>query len=471
MSENYVEPNWVKDSIFYQIFPERFYNGDFDNDPPNKVNWTDMPNRNNFFGGDLKGIIEKMLYLKKLGINAIYLNPVFKAGKNHKYDTWDYFSVDPSFGKESELIELVNKAHSLNIKVILDGVFNHCGDGFWAFKDVLDKGKKSRYYNWFFILGDKINKNPVNYQTVGGCEYLPKLNINNPETRKYLFEAISYWTKNAKIDGWRLDVPWKIGFDFWGKFRKVVKKINPESYLVGEIWRDPEFWILNDTFDGVMNYKLRDLIIDFCIKDFIDAEDFDYELRYLSKILGQKIYSMLNLLSSHDTPRILTLANNDISKVVLAITFLMTYMGAPMIYYGDEIGMEGDNDPDCRRTMIWDEMLWNKKINSIYKKLINLRLRHPSLRIGKFKTLLVFNRFYSYLRSESSDNIIVAINAGEKQPDLGIPLSNEISTYKVWFDIFSEKYFKVLNNRLILKNITKHTSYILKPVQIFRDIK
>lgn len=464
MSENYIEPNWVKGSIFYQIFPERFYNGDFDNDPPNKVNWTDMPNRNNFFGGDLKGIIEKMSYLKKLGINAIYLNPVFKAGKNHKYDTWDYFSVDSSFGKESELIKLVNKAHSLNIKVILDGVFNHCGDGFWAFKDASDKGKKSRYYNWFFILGDKVTKNPINYKTAGGCEYLPKLNINNPETRKYLFEAISYWTKNAKIDGWRLDVPWKIDFDFWKKFRKLVKKINPESYLVGEIWRDPELWILNDTFDGVMNYKLRDLIINFCIKGFIDAEDFDYELRYLSKIMGQKIYFMLNLLSSHDTPRILTLANNDTSKVVLAITFLMTYIGAPMIYYGDEIGMEGDNDPDCRRAMIWDEMLWNKKINNIYKKLINLRLKHPSLRIGKFETLLVFNRFYSYLRSESSDNIIIAINAGERQPDLEIPLSNEISTYKVWFDIFSEKYFEVLNNKLILKNITKQTSYILKPV-------
>jgi len=376
MSKNYIEPNWVKDSIFYQIFPERFCNGDFDNDPSNKVNWTDMPNRDNFFGGDLRGIIEKLLYLKKLGINAIYLNPIFEAGKNHKYDTWDYLSVDPSFGKEPELIELVNKAHSLNIKVILDGVFNHCGDGFWAFK---------------------INKNPVNYQTVGGCEYLPKLNINNPETRKYLFEAISYWTKNIKIDGWRLDVPWKIDFDFWVEFRKLVKKINSESYLVGEIWRDPEFWIFNDRFDGVMNYKLRDLIIDFCIKDFIDAEDFDYELRYLSKIMGQKIYFMLNLLSSHDTPRILTLANNNISKVILAITFLMTYMGTPMIYYGDEIGMEGDNDPDCRRTMIWNKMLWNKKINNVYKKLINLRLKHPSLRIGKFKTLLVFNRFYSVI--------------------------------------------------------------------------
>jgi len=297
------------------------------------------------------------------------------------------------------------------------------------------------------------------------------LNVDNPETRKHIFEAISYWTKNAKIDGWRLDVPWKINFNFWKKFRKLVKKINPEAYLVGEIWRDPEFWIFNDTFDGVMNYKLRGLIIDFCIKDSIDAEDFDYELRYLSKILGQKIYFMLNLISSHDTPRILTLANNDIKRVVLAITFLMTYMGAPMIYYGDEIGMEGDNDPDCRRTMIWDEMLWNKEINSIYKKLINLRLRHPSLRTGKFETLLVFNRFYSYLRSESSDNIIVAINAGERQPDLEIPLSNEISTYKVWFDIFSGKYFKVVNNKLMLKNITKHTSYILKPEQTSKDIK
>lgn len=471
MIKNHMEPNWVKNSIFYQIFPERFCKGGFDNNLPNKVNWTDTPTRDNFFGGNLKGIIEKIPYLKELGINAIYLNPVFKAGKNHKYDTWDYFSIDPAFGREAELIELVNKAHNLQTKVILDGVFNHCGDGFWAFKDVLDKGKKSMYYNWFFILGDKISKDPINYQTAGGCEYLPKLNINNPETRKYIFEIISYWTKNAKIDGWRLDVPWKINFDFWKRFRKLVKKINPEAYLVGEIWRDPEFWINGDTFDGVMNYKLRDLIIDFCIRDSLDAEDFDYELKYLSKIMGQKIHFMLNLLSSHDTPRILTLANNDICKVVLAITFLMTYIGAPMIYYGDEIGMEGDNDPDCRRTMIWDEAIWNKKINNIYKKLIDLRLNHSSLRTGKIETLLVFNRFYSYLRSESSDNIIVAINAGERQPDLEIPLSNELSANKTWFDVFSEKYFEVLNNRLILKNITRHTSYVLKPVKIFKDIK
>ncbi|MCL4386615.1 MAG: glycoside hydrolase family 13 protein [Actinobacteria bacterium] len=467
MSKNYIELNWVKDAIFYQIFPDRFYNGNLKNDPPGVAQWESLPTRNNFFGGDLEGIKKKLLYLKETGINAIYLNPVFKAGTNHKYDTWDYFSIDPAFGSESELIELVNKAHNLHIKVILDGVFNHCGDGFWAFKDVLEKGKKSKYYDWFFILGDKIIKDPVNYQTAGGCEYLPKLNVNNQETRKYIFEAVSYWTKNAKIDGWRLDVPWKISFDFWKNFRELVKIINPESYLVGEIWRDPEFWIHSDTFDGVMNYKLRDLIIDFCIRDSLDAEDFDYELKYLSKIMGQKIYFMLNLLSSHDTPRILTLANNDVSRVILAITFLMTYIGVPMIYYGDEIGMEGGNDPDCRRTMIWDESLWNKKINNTYKKLIDLRLNHSSLRTGEFVTLLVFNRFYSYLRSDSSDNIIVVINAGERQPDLEIPLPNKLNANKIWVDILSEKYFEVLSNRLILKNITRYTSYVLKPVQTF----
>ena len=462
MSNNYIGPNWVKDSIFYQIFPERFSNGNLNNDPAEIANWIDAPTRDNYFGGDLKGIIEKTSYLNDLGINAVYLNPIFQAGKNHKYDTWDYLTVDPLFGNEAELAEFINKAHNLGIKIILDGVFNHCGDGFWAFQDVVEKGKKSKYYNWFFIIGDKVKKNPINYQTAGGCDYLPKLNVDNPETREYLFKAISHWTKNAKIDGWRLDIPWKIDFDFWKEFRKLVKKINPEAYLVGEIWRDPEFWISDNTFDGVMNYKLRDLIIDFCIRDHIDAEDFDYELKYLFKIIGQNSYSMLNLLGSHDTPRILTLANNDNRRVILAITFLMTYIGAPMIYYGDEIGMEGENDPDCRRAMIWDEQYWNKEINTVYKKLIALRLDHQSLRTGKFETLLVFNRFYSYLRSESSDNIVIAINAGEKQPYLEIPLPEGINNSKEWFDVLSGEHFEVLNNRLILKNIDKHTSYVLK---------
>ena len=339
--------NWVENATFYQIFPDRFYNGNLKNDPPGVAQWGSSPTRNNFFGGDLEGIKKKLPYLKEIGINAIYLNPIFKAGTNHKYDTWDYYKVDPIFGSKSDLLNLIKEVHKLKMKIILDGVFNHCGDGFRAFRDVKEKGIHSNYYNWFIINGDSISEKPINYQTAGGAEYLPKFNYNNELVREYILKVAEYWTKEAEIDGWRIDIPWKVPMDFWQIFRKRIKEINPDSYIVGEIWRDASPWIKGNTFDGVINYRLRDLIIDFFIKDNIDAEDFDYELSYLRELHDLNAYKMLNLLSSHDVPRILTIANNNIKRLIISIVFLMTYIGAPMIYYGDEIGMEGENDPDC----------------------------------------------------------------------------------------------------------------------------
>ncbi len=459
-----IKSGWVKDAIFYQIFPDRFCNGNLKNDPPGATQWGSSPTRNNFFGGDLEGIKEKLPYLKGMGVNAIYLNPIFKAGTNHKYDTWDYYEVDPIFGSKSDLLNLIKEIHKLGMKVILDGVFNHCGDGFWAFKDVKEKGIHSSYYDWFIINGDNVSEKPINYQTAGGARYLPKFNYNNKLVREYILNVAEYWTKEAEIDGWRIDIPWKVPMDFWRIFRKKVKEINPDAYIVGEIWRDASPWIKGDTFDGVMNYRLRDLIIDFFIKDSIDAEDFDYELSYLRKLHNFSAYLMLNLLSSHDVPRIMTVANNDIKKIAMAAVFLMTYIGAPMVYYGDEIGVVGKNDPDCRRTMIWDKSLWSKKINDMYRKLIRFRVEHESLRSGSFKTLLVFNRLYVYQRLKDSDVVIVVLNPGEKQDKVAIPLKKDIVFYKDWVDLFTESRYEVAGDCLEVENVPGSSALVLKPL-------
>jgi glycosidase len=455
--------SWVEDAIFYQIFPDRFYNGNFKNDPPSVAKWGSSPTRDNLFGGDLEGIKKKLPYLKEIGINAIYLNPIFKAGTNHKYDTWDYYEVDPMFGSKGDLLNLIKEVHKLKMKIILDGVFNHCGDGFWAFRDVKEKGICSGYHNWFVINGDNISEKPLNYQTAGGAKYLPKFNYNNKLVREYILRVAEYWTKEAEIDGWRIDIPWKVPMDFWQIFRKKVKEINPDAYIVGEIWRDATPWIKGNTFDGVMNYRLRDLVIDFFIKDSIDAEDFDYELLYLRELHNLNAYVMLNLLSSHDVPRILTVANNNIKRLIVSVVFLMTYIGVPMIYYGDEVGMVGENDPDCRRTMIWDKSLWNKEINDIYRKLIRFRMEHESLRSGSFKTLLVFNRLYAYQRLKGPDTVIIVLNPGEKQDKVTVPFKKGAIFYKTWVDIFTENRYKVAGDYLVIKNVPELSALVLKP--------
>ncbi len=350
----YSAPNWLQDAIFYQIFPERFCNGDAANDPPGAQPWGAAPQRDNFFGGDLQGILDRLPYLRDLGVTALYLTPIFEARTNHKYDTCDYLHIDPAFGDLPLLRRLVQEAHRQGLRVMLDAVFNHCGDGFWAFADLMQHGESSPYKDWFFPQSLPLRQAPANYQTCGGAVDLPKLNTANPALRRYLLDAAVYWTREAGIDGWRLDVPWKVPMDFWREFRQAVKSANPEACIIGEVWRDPQPWLAGDTCDGIMNYPLRDAILDFCVRDAMDAEDFDYFTARLRQTYGPAAPFQLNLLGSHDTPRLLTLCNGDVERALLAIACQFTLLGAPMVYYGDEVGMEGHNDPDCRRCMVWD---------------------------------------------------------------------------------------------------------------------
>jgi glycosidase len=461
-TNTFLAPTWVREAIFYQIFPERFCNGDPTNDPPDVQAWGGKPESGNFFGGDLRGILEKLPYLADFGINALYLTPIFQARTNHKYDTCDYFQVDPAFGDIRLLRQMIDEAHRLKIRVVLDAVFNHCGNGFWAFEDVLQRGQGSLYADWFFIKGETVVRNPPNYQTCGGAEYLPKLNIANPEVQDHLLQAAVYWIEECKIDGWRLDVPWKIPIDFWRKFRTVVKKANPEAYIVGEAWRDPQPWLLGDTCDALMNYPLRDVILDYCVRDTMDGEDFAYFSRRLLDTYASSAPFQLNLLGSHDTPRLLTICQGDIDRLALAVTAQFTLPGVPMVYYGDEVGLEGENDPGCRACMPWDPSQWNSRIHLLYSQLIQSRHEHPALRSSSIEFLTVFNGVCAFLRRKDQDCAMIILNPRQEQPVLRIPLSSP-GLPNTWRDLFSGQTYCGEAGELVLRNLKAKSALILLP--------
>lgn len=413
-------PDWVQDAIFYQIFLDRFHNGNPANDLPDTQIWGGSPTCENSFGGDLSGVCQRLPYLADLGVNALYLTPIFAAGTNHRYDTHDYLRVDPALGDVETLRDVVAEAHRLGIRVILDGVFNHCGDGFWAFRDVVERGAESPYLDWFFIRSFPVRQDPPTYQTCGGAAYLPKLNTDHPEVRRYLLEVATYWIEQADIDGWRLDVPWKVPVEFWKEFGTEVRKAKSDAYIVGEIWRDARPWL--DVWDGATNYRLRDHVLDFCVRDHMDAEDFAFECGELLCHHGGAAPWMLNVLGSHDTPRLLTLCDGDVRRAVLAMTALFTLPGAPMLYYGDEVGVEGANDPDCRRCMEWDEAQWSEPVATACRQLVRLRRELPALRRGSWEPLLLFNGVCAYRRSLDGADVVVVLNPRDAQAELAIPI-------------------------------------------------
>lgn len=358
-------PEWVNKTIWYQIFPDRFYNasqGEKDSHPGMIVPWRQGPVTNEeCFGGNLDGIREKLPYLEDLGINGIYLNPIFAADSNHKYDTRDYTCVDPSFGDEESLKRLVKEAHSRGIRIMLDGVFNHCGPNFKPWKDVLAHGTSSAYYNWFMIqeppvMEDRRNTRDGAYYSFAFCKDMPKLNTNNPEVIKYFCDVCSSWVSEYEIDGIRFDVGNEISHKFLKSLRERLKAIKPDLYLLGEIWHDASQWLLGDEYDSVMNYPLTSSINDFFLDKSLEKSDFEAMInRCYTMYMQQSNNVLFNLLDSHDTDRLISRVKDiDIFYQQLAILFTMP--GSPCIYYGTEIAMEGAHDPDCRRCMPWDSM-------------------------------------------------------------------------------------------------------------------
>lgn len=451
-------PAWVKHAVFYQIFPERFANGDPSNDPRNIVPWESKPEVNSFFGGDLQGIRDHIPYLKDFGINAVYLTPVFKAASNHKYDTIDYFEIDPNFGSNELFIQLVQEFHSAGIRVVLDGVFNHCGDQNPKFIDAFEHGSTSRYYDWFIFQAPEVSKR---YQTCGGANFLPKLNTSNPEVQNYILEVATFWIEKAGIDGWRLDVPWKADPSLWPRFYKHVKALNNEIYIVHETWRDSSFWLNRGIGDAVMNYQLRNYIFDYALKDAMDAEDFNYFVQRLLNDYQEVAPYQLNLLGSHDTARLLTIAGGNIPRVLIAYTLLFTLPGAPMLYYGDENGMVGENDPDCRRGMIWNEKFWNHDIRQRLSKLIYLRQTLPALTDGEYKSLLNWNGVHAYSRSFADNQVIIVTNPREAVKDILIPTDKSIQT---WRDLLGERQYQARKGFIHLPDLPARSALVLIPI-------
>lgn len=384
-------PDWIVGGVVYQIFPERFANGSRRNDPDEIRDWSDeRPSATSFYGGDLKGVIDRLEHLKRLGITVLYLNPIFLSPSNHKYDTTDYYRIDPHFGDEETLKELVDQCHAAGIRVILDAVFNHCGFDFFAFRDVREKGAASKYVDWFHLDGFPVVTDPPNYETfANGIASMPKLRTENPEVRAYLLDVARYWIERCDIDGWRIDVANEVDHEFWREFRRVVKAAKPDAYVVGEIWHEALPWLQGDQFDGVTNYPFRDACIDFFARGSIDAATFAERLsRNRMAYPLPVLQASWNLLGSHDTERFMTVCGSDVRKVALAVAFQLMWIGTPMLYYGDEIGMEGQNDPDCRRPMIWDVDRWHHQLWETYRRLIGLRLSHRALTHGDARVVL-----------------------------------------------------------------------------------
>ncbi|MCX8130372.1 MAG: alpha-glycosidase [Clostridia bacterium] len=436
-------PDWVSDAIVYHIFPERFCDGDASNNPENAVPWGSTPTGHNFMGGDLKGIAEKIEYIADLGVNMIYLNPIFESCSNHKYDTTDYFKIDPQFGDLDDLKNLVKRCHEKGIRIILDGVFNHCGILSGQFQDVIEKGEKSQYKDWFFIENYPANPQIMNYECVGYYNCMPKLRMSNPEVRKYFLDVVRYWMEETGIDGWRLDVSDEIEATFLREMRALTKSIKADSFILGETWKENLEMLKGDQVDSIMNYLFWDSVVGFFAKGSIESQEFNNRInRFLGNYSRQVRFSLYNLIGSHDTTRFLTFCNGDHRRMKAAIAFQMCFPGIPAIYYGDEIGMDGENDPGCRRTMIWDESLYNRELLEWYKKLVKIRKSSEVLRQGDYKCNYCNpdNGVYAFFRELGNDRFYIVINSTENAVDMELPIIEGRSGKKLKDEISGNEF-------------------------------
>ena len=415
-------PAWVKDAIFYQIFPDRFCRSERYHAVGKFVEWGSKPTRENMFGGNLAGIEDKLEYIAGLGVNAIYLCPIFKSNSNHRYHTVDYFEIDPVLGTMEDFDRLVKKAHKLKLRVILDGVFNHCSRGFFQFNSLMELGQNSPYVDWFHVKGWPLNAytDKPNYECWWNFPALPKFNTNCPDVREYLFSVGEFWMRRG-IDGWRLDVPNEINDDsFWQEFRRRVKKVNPDAYIVGEIWDAPERWLQGDQFDGVMNYVFRKAVMQYLFdENSISTEEFCKRLR--EAFPEGRGDTPMNLLGSHDTTRLRSQPCASWERIRLALTLMFFMPGAPCIYYGEELGMKGGKDPDNRRSVPWSKLpeMQRELVYSLVKELTEMRNKNVVLRDGKLEIVCDGDSF-SVVRTLGRKKMTLAVSFTEDQPTFEI---------------------------------------------------
>jgi cyclomaltodextrinase / maltogenic alpha-amylase / neopullulanase len=465
-------PDWVKHAVFYQIFPDRFARSPVSM-PPSGVQfkpWGSPPEQQSFQGGDLLGIVDKLEYLRALGVTALYLTPIFASASNHRYHTYDYYQVDPLLGGNAALRTLLDEAHERGMRIVLDGVFNHASRGFWAFHHILENGTNSPYLDWFLVRGWPLHaypgevRHPPNYDCWWGLPALPKFNIRNPGVREYLLDVARHWIAFG-IDGWRLDVPTEIDdVSFWQEFRQVVKTVNPEAYICGEIWHPAEAWLQGDQFDAVMNYPFSRAVLGFCgVRTLVQgyrqgsyplmpltAADFARQIDELyTRYDWQVNYAQLNLLDSHDTARALWIVGDDKSALRLCVLCQMTMPGAPCIYYGDEIGMSAAKDPFCRAAFPWqDQDQWDRELLAFYRRATALRHRYPALRTGAFQRLHARGGVYAFIRTLPQQSAVVIVNTQTQTFTLDIDLSGFVVAGKEFEGVWNGGSYAVKGQRL-----------------------
>lgn len=417
-------PSWPKDIVWYQIFPDRFYRSQNSEVDSSLSSWREGKVSNEErFGGNLLGIIDKIPYLKEMGFNGIYLNPIMEAGTNHKYDTKNYLKIDPAFGSNQDFKNLVQVAHQNGIKIMVDAVFNHSGTQFEPWLDVLKYGKKSKFADWFMI-NDWENLKTQKY-TLDGCYYsfaftglMPKLNTNNREVIDYFCNICREWILEFDIDAIRFDVGNEISHKFLKILRENLLSIKPDIYLLGEIWHNSIAWLLGDEYDAVMNYPLLSGINDFYINKENTKLDFECMINHCyTMYMNQTNQILFNLLDSHDTMRLIN-RTKDINIFYQQLTILLTVPGSPSLYYGTEIALEGENDPDCRRLIPWDKLNQSNYTSLIdkLKRLLTIRHKYPASKSLDFEFVNNFSqsRVVEYIKTAANgQKLLVILNCSD----------------------------------------------------------
>lgn len=452
-------PAWVKDSVFYQIFPDRFARR-ANTDGNGFKDWHAEPTSSGFHGGDLFGVAEKLDYLANLGVNGIYFTPVFQSASNHRYHTHDYFNVDPLLGGDEALKTLLAAAHKCGMKVVLDGVFNHASRGFFQFNHILECGPESPYADWFTVHGYPLNAydGKCNYIAWHDIAALPKFNYKNPAVRAYILDIARHWLEFG-IDGWRLDVPAEVDPSFWPEFRKVARAANPNAYIVGEIWSDEVDhtsvpWLTNDNFDAVMNYGVQAACLNFFIgsalprreiawqtslrNEVLDGAAFAKRLTHILSLYPHEVaLAQYNLLESHDTPRFLHLAGGNKNALKLAYFFLFTFPGAPSVYYGSEAGLSGGSDPQCRRAMPWSDDLRDNNLAEYFRSLAGMRRSSAALRRGTFAVVRADADTVAFTRTAEGETVLVILNNADSARAVTLNLTGELQKAAAFSDMLS----------------------------------
>ena len=461
-------PDWVYGSVMYQVFPERFANGRSEINPENTIEWGSVPTRLDFQGGDLYGVIDKLDHIESLGVNILYLNPIFLSGSTHKYDSWDHFKVDPTLGGDDGLRDLISNCHDRNIKVILDCYLNHVHPRHFAFQDIVKNGENSEYKNWFTIFDYPVRlihrphlyantykvgwdgneeeykrylektfdetKVPVevrdddgpivepSYKAWWGVPDMPKVNFESKEARQWALDVTKHWIENFDIDGWRMDVAKELDFSFWKEFRDIAHKANKDTLLISEIFGDTSQWLQGDRFDGTMNYSFREAMTDYFATKRINNKEFADSLANLYSMYSfEALSSCQNLLSSHDVKRFLNRCGNEEDGILGAIFLQATFPGIAGIYYGDEIGLGGADDPFNREPFPWhSEESWNSTILDYTKKLMNIKKSSSIFKYGRFELLDDNEQFVAFRRILKDESMLCIINRSKSNDDFNI---------------------------------------------------